>query len=50
MVPMAMLGIAEGTGVHAGSKGIHPILSTPRTDRDISAVRRPTVEELGWDK
>ena len=43
---MVMVAVAAGTdavmGVHAGSKGIHPTPSTPKTDRDRSAVIRPT--------
>ena len=48
--PAETMKIAEGTGVHAGVKGIHPMPSTPRTDRDRSAVIRPTATEVGQDK
>ena len=37
-------GITADTSVtvlYVGAKGIHPTLSTPYTDIDISAVRRP---------
>ena len=42
-----IMNIAVGTGVNAGTNGIHPTLPTPRTDRDRSAVSRPTKMELG---
>ena len=42
--------IASGTGAHTGAKGIHPTQTTPSTDRDSSAVIRPTAMEVVRDK
>ena len=47
MGPAYTIAIASVTGVYVGAKGIPPNPPTPRTDRDISAVRRTTTEEVG---
>ena len=35
-------------GVNSVAKGIHPTPNTPKTDRDIIVVSRPTATEASW--
>ena len=43
-------GTDAGTGVYVEAKGIHPNLTTPKTDRGRSGIIRSTVMEVVWDK
>ena len=40
-----MMDITSGMEVNTGTKGIYSTPTTPRTERYISVVRRPTVKE-----
>ena len=48
--PAARMDITAVTWLNDGAKGIQPTLTTPRTDRDISAISKPTSEGIGWYK